>query len=67
MENNAGAGIFIIWLFSIVISIVSGIAAWNWIDPKSFFGALVFILVWSILFKVIHVVISGIVMLLFEK
>ena len=67
MENNDGCVMGFIWLASIVVSIGSGIAAWNMIEPESFFGAVVFIVVWGILFKIIYTVIAGIVMLIFEK
>ena len=67
MKNNDGCIVGFIWIASIAVSIGSGIAAWNMIEPKSFFGAIVFLGVWAILFKIIHAVVGGIVMLLFEK
>ena len=67
MENNDGCVIGFIWIASIGVSVGSGIAAWNMIEPKSFFGAIVFIALWAILFKVIYSIIGGIVMLIFDR
>jgi NAD dependent epimerase/dehydratase family enzyme len=44
-SNNGGALVGLIYLITIGISIGSGIMAWNWIDPDSFFGAIGFIIV----------------------
>lgn len=57
MEQNG----CIIWIVSLILSIASGIAAWNMIEPESFLGAVVFIVLWGILFKVITVIVTGIV------
>jgi|AntRauTorckE5430_2_1112549.scaffolds.fasta_scaffold06191_3 NAD dependent epimerase/dehydratase family enzyme len=53
-SNNGGALVGLIYLITIGISIGSGIMAWNWIDPDSFFGAIGFIIVWGILSKIGH-------------
>lgn len=53
-SNNGSSLIGIIWLITIGISIGSGIIAWNWIEPESFFGAIGFIIVWGILSKIGH-------------
>ncbi len=59
MENNSSFGAIAL-ILTIVISIGSGILAWNWIEPDSFLGAIGFIIVWGILSKIGHLVAVGI-------
>lgn len=54
----------LLWIVTIVISIGSGILAWNWIKPDNFWGAIVFIVVWGIFSKIGHYIAMGIVALL---
>lgn len=60
-SDNGGALIGLMWLVTIGISIGSGIMAWNWIDPDSFFGAIGFLIVWGILSKIGHFLAMGLV------
>ena len=63
MSNSDNSGFFLalLWLATIAISIGSGILAWNWIDPDSFFGAILFIIAWGIMSKIGHLIAMGIV------
>lgn len=38
-----------LYLFSFIVFILSGILAWNWIDPENFGQGIVFVIVWFIL------------------
>ena len=49
------------WIATIGISIGSGIMAWNWIEPESFWGAIGFLIVWGILSKIGHLIAMGLV------
>lgn len=59
MENNSNFGAIAL-ILTIVISIGSGILAWNWVEPDSFLGAIGFIIVWGILSKIGHLIAIGI-------
>lgn len=52
---------------TIVLSIISGILAWNWIEPESFVEAIAFIIAWGLFSYVSHIVIGGIIMIISEK
>ena len=54
----------LLWIVTIVISIGSGIMAWNWIEPESFWEAIGFLILWGILSKVGHFLAMGLVALL---
>jgi hypothetical protein len=60
-SDNGGALIGLMWLVTVGISIGSGVMAWNWIEPDSFFGALGFLIVWAILSKIGHFLAMGVV------
>lgn len=62
-SDNGGALIGLMWIVTIGISIGSGIMAWNWIEPNSFFGAIGFLIVWGLLSKIGHFIAMGIVAL----
>jgi NAD dependent epimerase/dehydratase family enzyme len=63
-SDNGGALIGLMWLVTIGISIGSGVMAWNWIEPESFFGAIGFLIAWGILSKIGHFLAMGLVALL---
>jgi len=63
-SGNGGALVALLWIVTILISIGSGILAWNWIEPESFWGAIGFLIVWGILSKVGHFLAMGLVALL---
>ncbi len=63
-SDNVGAFAALLWIVTILISIGSGVLAWNWIDPESFLGAIGFLIVWGILSKVGHFLAMGLVALL---
>ncbi|GAA4932897.1 hypothetical protein GCM10023314_01630 [Algibacter agarivorans] len=63
-SDNGGTLIGLIWLVTIGISIGSGIMAWNWIEPDSFFGAIGFLIVWGILSRIGHFLAMGLAALL---
>lgn len=60
-SGNSGGLVILIWIVTIAISIGSGIMAWDWIEPESFLGAIVFLLLWGILSKVGHFLAMGLV------
>jgi len=62
-SDNGGALIGLMWLVTIGISIGSGVMAWNWIEPESFFGAIGFLIIWGILSKIGHFLAMGFVAL----
>lgn len=63
-SDNEGCLVALAWIVTIGISIGSGIMAWNWIEPDSFLGAIVFLIFWSIFSKVGHFLAMGLVALL---
>lgn len=63
-NSKEGALIILMWFVTIGISIGSGVMAWNWIEPESFLGAIVFIIAWGVLSKIGHVLAVGLVALL---
>ena len=60
-SDNGGALMGLMWLVTIGISIGSGVMAWNWIEPESFFGAIGFLIAWGVLSKIGHFLAMGIV------
>jgi len=63
-SNSGGALIGLMWLVTILISIGSGVIAWNWVEPESFLGAIGFLIVWGVLSKIGHFLAVGLVALL---
>lgn len=63
-SDNGGALVALLWIVTIIISIGSGVMAWNWIEPESFLGAIGFLILWGILSKVGHFLAMGLVALL---
>ena len=64
-EYNGGCIITLIWGITIAISIGAGILAWNWIEPESFGGAILFVIAWGLLTKIGHFIASLITALIF--
>lgn len=60
-SDNGGVLLGLMWLVTIGISIGSGVLAWSWIDPSSFFGAIGFLIVWALLSKIGHFMAVGLV------
>ena len=61
MRNSDAAGglLAAIMLIGAITSwILSGIVSWNWVEPESFGGAILFIIVWGIMGKVFDFIIS---------
>ena len=63
-NSNDGCLFIFLWIATIAISIGSGIMAWNWIEPESFWGAIGFLILWGILSKVGHFLAVGLVALI---
>lgn len=59
-SSNEGVLFALIWIITIAISIGSGIMAWNWVEPKSFFGAIAFLILWGLLSKIGHFLAMGV-------
>ncbi len=62
-SDNTGCIAIILYGGTIALSIVSGVLAWNWVEPESFFGAIGFIILWGILSTIGHYIAMGIVAL----
>lgn len=60
-SNSGGVLVALLWFVTIIISVVSGIIAWRWIEPENFWGAIIFLIVWGILSKVGHFLAMGLV------
>ncbi len=73
MENYSGNDskgcfmVFLLWVLPAAISLLTGIWAWDWIEPESFLGAVGFIIVWAILFRVIVQIVGIIVASIFNQ
>lgn len=65
-ETNNGFLYAIMWLLTIGLSILSGIAAWNWIEPAGFFSAVLFIAAWGLLSRIAHFLAFGILWVVFN-
>ncbi|MBK7442549.1 MAG: hypothetical protein IPI65_13615 [Bacteroidetes bacterium] len=63
-SDEGGCLIGLLWIGTLLISIGSGILAWNWIEPTSFGGAIGFLIIWSIFSYIGHIIIGGIIALL---
>lgn len=53
-SDNGGTLIGLMWVVTIAIAIGTGIMAWNWIEPKNFWGAIGFLLAWGLFIKIGH-------------
>lgn len=62
-SSNDGCMVGLLWVATIAISIGSGILAWNWIEPESFGGAIIFLIVWGVMSKIGHFIGMGLVAL----
>ncbi len=58
--NNDGTFVGLIWVLTFIFTILSGILAWNWIEPHTFFGVIGFLVIWGVLSKVGHLLAIGI-------
>jgi hypothetical protein len=63
-SDNGVALVAVLWIATIIISIGSGVMAWNWVEPESFLGAIGFLILWGVLSKVGHFLAMGLVALL---
>lgn len=63
-SENGGALVALMWIVTLIISIGSGFLAWNWLEPESFFGAIGFLIAWSVFSKIGHFLAMGVVALL---
>ncbi len=62
-DFNGGALAALLWILTIILSIISGMLAWNWIEPESFWGAVGFIILWGILSKIGYFITFGLIAL----
>jgi len=65
--NNDGVFFAILWIVTITISLLSGIMAWNLIEPENFLGGIGFLILWGLLSKIGHFIAMVIVGLLGGK
>lgn len=66
-DFNAGALTAFLWIGTILLSILSGILAWDWVEPESFLGGVGFIIIWGIFTKISHFLMFSVVYLLFGR
>lgn len=59
-SDKSGMYILIVWISTILISIISGVLAWNWVEPESFLGAIGFIIIWGVLSTIGRIIAIGI-------
>lgn len=59
-DRYNGPTAVLIWLIIATASILSGILAWNIIDPESFLGGIGFIVLWGVLSKLAHFIVISI-------
>jgi len=62
-SDNEGCLIALLWIVTVAISIGSGILAWNWVEPESFGGAIIFLIAWGVMSKIGHFIAMGLVAL----
>ena len=65
-SSEAGCLSLAIIIITVVISIGSGMIAWDWIEPEGFWGAIVFLIAWGVLSKIGHLIAMGIAALFFS-
>ncbi len=68
-SNHSQEGCLVIalmWGITLIVSILTGIWAWDWIEPESFVGAVGFIVVWAVLFRIILSLVGGIISAIFN-
>lgn len=65
-DNTKQFGAFML-LLTVILSIASGVLAWNWIEPESFLGAIGFLILWAVLSKIGHFIAMAVIYLLFDK
>lgn len=53
-EKYSGSVALIIWLIIASVSVLSGVLAWNIIEPESFIGGIGFIIMWGVFSKAAH-------------
>lgn len=63
MSSSSGGCLIAGLLYPGMIAIVigSGFLAWNWTEPENFWGAILFLIIWSILVKAGHFILSLII------
>jgi len=63
-SNNGGAFVALLWILTLILTIVAGVLSWNWTDPDSFFEVIGFLFLWGVLSKVGHFISMGLVALI---
>lgn len=53
-SSNDGCASALIIVLQIAAWLVSGMISWNFVEPDSFGGAILFLIVWSILGGILH-------------
>ena len=66
-NDNGTAAILSLFLFigAATAWIGSGISAWNFIEPESFGGAILFLIAWAVFGYIAQLILMGLVMLVF--
>jgi hypothetical protein len=63
-SNNGGALVAVMWIVTVILTIFAGIISWNWVDPDGFMELIGFLLIWSVLSSVGHVLAIGLAALI---
>ncbi len=60
MENNGKqefTDMFVGWIITIILTVITGVLLWNLINPKGFFSALGFLVLLLIASKIINILV----------
>ncbi|MBW6479477.1 MAG: hypothetical protein K0B37_08625 [Bacteroidales bacterium] len=53
-SNNEGLMVAVLWIVTIVLTIISGIISWNLFDPDGFGEFIGFLIIWGVLSSLSH-------------
>lgn len=60
-SNDGCVGAGLLYFATTMVFIGSGVLAWKWTEPDSFLSAIGFLIVWGILTKVGHLIVSAVI------
>jgi uncharacterized membrane-anchored protein len=66
-NDNGNAIIVPLLLVTVVLSLLSGMLAWNWINPNSFGKGLLFLITWGFFSAISYNVAMAIVFIFMDK
>lgn len=67
-DNSSASGLAVImWLITGILSIGSGVLAWDWLEPESFIGVIVFLILWGVFSEISYIIVFGFLFVIFDK